>query len=148
MKKSERRSVIPEDFKVSDQIRRWAIEHEMPNPDLHLEAFIDSSRSKGTLFADFDAGFRTWLRNQKKWYPNSPESRPYKPPLQAPRKPQVEVSFPEEEKTKPEDLKVMMAQLDEVLSKVGNGGVPKPTTDEAERRQKLLEQARKLGVKL
>ena len=144
MKTTKNRSLIPEDFKVSEQIRRWAIENEMPDPAVHLEAFIDSSRAKGTLFADFDAGFRTWLRNQKSWYPGRPENRP----LRAPTKPQERTSFPEEEKTTPEDLKVMKAQLDEILGKVGGEAAPTMTKDEWERKQKLFEQARNLGVKL
>lgn len=145
-KKTLKGTTIDPDFKVSDRIRELAVKNGWPDPDQQVDEFVDHHLRDGSLYSDWEAAFRTWLRNAKRWGKSVPIQ-----PLQAPRKPQVKTSFPEEEKTKPEDLKVMMAQLDEVLSKVGNGGVPTgdpETGTAAERKQKLLEQARKLGVKL
>lgn len=147
MKKSTtNRTKIDPNFKVSEGIRIWVGINQMPDPDQQLEAFIDHHAALGNLMADWDAAFRTWLRNAKKWgIAVTKVAPPSKQPIPAP----VRAEFPPEEKTNPEDLKIMMGQLNEILSKVGNGpATSKPTQDEAERKQKLLEQARKLGVKI
>ncbi len=60
----------------------WAIPYALQSnqvrftPDrteAEVEAFLDKAASKGWGFACWDAGFRTWLRNARKWDPNAPE---------------------------------------------------------------------------
>ena len=58
-----KRSRIPEDFEVSDRIVHLALENGWPDPDTELDAFKDYHLAKGSLMADWEAAFRTWLRN-------------------------------------------------------------------------------------
>jgi hypothetical protein len=59
-----RRSQIPEDFQVTDRHRTWCIEQGIrADPDTEREKFVNHHRSKGTLFADHGAAFRTWMGN-------------------------------------------------------------------------------------
>lgn len=63
----KRKVQYPETFEVSDEVREWAREKGMPDPDSQLEAFRDHHTSKASRFIDWQAAFRTWLRNQKRW---------------------------------------------------------------------------------
>ncbi|MGA8147248.1 MAG: hypothetical protein WB870_06670 [Gallionellaceae bacterium] len=59
---------IPADFKVTDKHREWATANEMPDPDSLIDEFRDFWMAKagqnGTKL-DWDATFRTWMRNAK-----------------------------------------------------------------------------------
>ncbi len=66
-KVSSKRTTIPNNFMVSDLIRQWATEKFMPSPNESVDAFLDHHRSKGSMFVDWEAAFRTWLRNAKKF---------------------------------------------------------------------------------
>ena len=57
---------ITEDFEVTSKMRQWAAERSMPSPDRELEAFIDYHQAHGSTMKDWQAAFRTWLRNSKK----------------------------------------------------------------------------------
>ena len=61
-------SRIPDDFKVTDKHRLWAEANRMPSPDSLIDGFIDFWKAKagqnGTK-VDWDATFRTWMRNTK-----------------------------------------------------------------------------------
>src|SRR3990167_8356991 len=76
--KSKRATQLPEDFSVSDSIQAWAKDHGLPAPNTELEAFRDYHVSKASTFKDWDAAFRTWLRNGKRFAGNG------KPPLLLP----------------------------------------------------------------
>lgn len=58
-------------FDVSDTLREWA-SRECPNADLKAETdkFLDYHRAKGNAFRDWDAAWRTWLRNSVKYNGN------------------------------------------------------------------------------
>lgn len=66
---------IPDDFAVSEGIREWAREKDLPDPDGEIEQFRDHHSAKGTTMLDWDAAFRTWLRNAKKWAKPSPNGQ-------------------------------------------------------------------------
>lgn len=61
------KSPYPEDFKISDQLREWCVKQRAPNPDRELEAFRDFHIAKGSRFHDWNAAFRTWIRNSFKF---------------------------------------------------------------------------------
>ncbi len=64
----KRATRIPEDFRVTEAHRQFAIENDLPSPDSQLGAFVDYWRgvpgSRG-LKLDWDATFRNWLRKIK-----------------------------------------------------------------------------------
>lgn len=59
---------LPEDFGITDPMRQWASE-KTPGVDLfgELEQFVDYHRGKGTTAKDWEATWRTWMRNAQKW---------------------------------------------------------------------------------
>jgi len=63
MKQTTRRTLIPEDFEVSDRIMDLVAERGWPNPYAELHKFKDYHIAHGTLMADWEAAFRTWLNN-------------------------------------------------------------------------------------
>jgi hypothetical protein len=58
-----KRSRIPEDFEVSDRIVHLALKNGWPEPESELDAFKDYHLARGSLMVDWEAAFRTWLRN-------------------------------------------------------------------------------------
>jgi len=64
----------PDDWKPDDKHRELAEQLELVI-DRELEQFIDYHDSKGSTFKDWDAAFRTWLRNAAKW--GSSKRNPY-----------------------------------------------------------------------
>ena len=65
-----RKHTYPSDFAVSEEMREWAKKEQTPNPDLQLEAFRDHHIAKASLFVDWEAALRTWLRNAKRFGAN------------------------------------------------------------------------------
>jgi len=63
----KRRIPIPKDFKISDRIKTLATENDWPDPVGQLDRFKDHHAKKGDLFVDWEAAFRTWLRNGKEF---------------------------------------------------------------------------------
>ena len=63
----EKRTHVSPDFKVSERIAELAKEHGWPNPTMECEQFVDYHLAHGTLMLDWEAAFRTWLRNAKKF---------------------------------------------------------------------------------
>jgi hypothetical protein len=59
---------IPDGFEPSDEIRNSFAE-KFAGLDYKetIEAFVDHHVAKGSTFKDWDAAFRTWCRNAKKW---------------------------------------------------------------------------------
>ena len=59
---------IPSGFKVSEEVRQFAQENHLPDPDLHIAEFIDYwtaiAGSRG-IKLNWDATFRNWLRRAK-----------------------------------------------------------------------------------
>jgi hypothetical protein len=65
-KKAKRPFVIPEDWAPRPQELAKAREMGIDGEN-EAESFRDWHTSKGTQYVDWDATFRTWLRNHKKW---------------------------------------------------------------------------------
>lgn len=61
------REQIPHDFRVTKLHRDYAKIHMLPNPDDCLLVFINHHQSKATLSANWDAEFRKWLVNEKRY---------------------------------------------------------------------------------
>jgi hypothetical protein len=61
MKQTARRTLIPEDFEVSDSIMDMVAERGWPDPRAELHKFKDHHIAQGTLMANWEAAFRTWL---------------------------------------------------------------------------------------
>ena len=64
--KKKSKSQLPDGFAVSEAVTKWGAENGI-DPTQHLEAFRDHHTAKASLFADWDAAFRTWLRNSKRF---------------------------------------------------------------------------------
>lgn len=64
--KSKRGLQLPDDFKPGENHKQMAAELQI---DLANEfaAFTDYHRSRGSVFKDWDAALRTWLRNARKF---------------------------------------------------------------------------------
>lgn len=58
--------MLPDDFQPNEAAQRLAAERGL---DLvaELAAFGDHHAAKGTMFKDWQAGFRTWLRNASRF---------------------------------------------------------------------------------
>ena len=56
----------PADFAADQTIKDLAVKNGWPDPDTELEAFRDYHVSKGSRFLDWNAAFRTWLRNGRR----------------------------------------------------------------------------------
>lgn len=61
----KRREVYPKDFSVSESIKNLARKNQWPDPLSEVEKFRDFHIARGSLMADWEAAFRTWLRNAK-----------------------------------------------------------------------------------
>ncbi len=61
MATTRQRTIIPEDFEVSDRIVELAKKNGWPDPYTQVEAFKDHHIANGTLMANWEAAFRTWL---------------------------------------------------------------------------------------
>ncbi len=63
MKHTSRRTLISEDFQVSQEIMELVAERNWPDPREQLQKFKDHHLAHGTLMFDWEAAFRTWLNN-------------------------------------------------------------------------------------
>jgi hypothetical protein len=66
---------LPTDWQPSDSHRAFAAENRL-NLDAEFEQFRDHHRAKGSTMKDWDAAFRTWLRNAVKWRKDAPAVAP------------------------------------------------------------------------
>lgn len=67
-KPSKRAKVeLPTGWKPSEAHRAYANQHGVVDLDLEADAFAAHHEAKGSLFADWDAAFRTWLSNRVRW---------------------------------------------------------------------------------
>jgi hypothetical protein len=81
--KKRRASQAPDRFPLTPTLREWA-KTEAPGIDLDLETknFLDHHRAKGSLFKDWTASWRTWMRNAATKY--APRHLPAPVPVAAP----------------------------------------------------------------
>ena len=58
-------TLVPAHFDVTEDMTAWAEGHGLPRLDVQLETdqFLDRHRAKGTVFKDWAAAWRTWMRN-------------------------------------------------------------------------------------
>lgn len=73
------RTRLPPDFSISDRMVVLAKEKGWPSPASEIEAFKDYHLAHGSLMADWEAAFRTWLRNCgrfNKQQPPKPQPEP------------------------------------------------------------------------
>lgn len=106
---------IDPDYKFNDQHRSLARSLGV-SADVELGAFTDYHKSKGSLFKDWDAAFRTWLRNAAKF--NAWKSPPQPQQTTAAHRPYTEpIRDKEQEKL---DAKKAMQRLEQ-LTRLKNG---------------------------
>jgi hypothetical protein len=84
--KPKRSRQLPEDWSPADGVLE-SFADKYPGLDFHdeVEAFRNHHLAKGSVMKDWDAAFRTWLRNAKRW--NSPKAgvAPKSPHVGGPR---------------------------------------------------------------
>lgn len=66
---------LPSDWQPNEGHRTFAAENRL-NLDAEAEQFADHHRAKGSTMKDWDAAFRTWLRNAVKWRKDAPAVAP------------------------------------------------------------------------
>ncbi len=59
------KSPLPENFGISDQVRKWAEQRHIARLDLHLEHFISTVRRNGYTYVDWDEALKVAIR--KDW---------------------------------------------------------------------------------
>ena len=69
-----KKSRMPPDFCVTDHHREWASDKGFRSPDLLFEAFRDHHTKLGSVFADWDAALRTWVRNDTEKFGNNKQT--------------------------------------------------------------------------
>lgn len=72
----EQRTRIPKNFEVSSKIIELASIRKWPDPHTECEQFVDYHLAHGTLMLDWEAAFRTWMRNAVR-YRNERAERSY-----------------------------------------------------------------------
>lgn len=61
-------TTIPDDFEITPEMRAWADKAvPMLDIDFELSRFIDRCLAKGTVYADWVAGWRTQMKNAVEW---------------------------------------------------------------------------------
>jgi Helix-turn-helix domain len=71
-----RASAAPETFPITKQMRAWAQAH-VPGVNVERETaqFLDYHRARGSVFKDWAAAWRTWMRNAAKFQPERARGR-------------------------------------------------------------------------
>lgn len=67
--KPKRSTQISENFTITDSLREWGERERFTMEQLQYQVpqFIDHHTSEGTTKKDWDAAFRTWMRNARQW---------------------------------------------------------------------------------
>jgi hypothetical protein len=66
-------SPMPEGFHLNEKSREFATKHGFLRCDFMFDQFKAHHRAKGSLFADWEAAWRTWVLNQVKFSGNAPQ---------------------------------------------------------------------------
>ena len=127
------RCLIAENFEVSPKVKELAKHYGWPDPDQQLDAFKDYHKARGTLMADWEAAFRTWLRNAKEWGKTKPQVKEPTRSKQFDRPPLTE-----------EQRAQNSAEIQKIVSELSAKKNAKPTKTEEERRAELKAQAARL----
>lgn len=70
---SRKRCSLPADFLLSDKMRLFALGKGLDPPRIidQFERFCDHHRSKGSLFVDWEAAWRTWVGRTSEFSPRN-----------------------------------------------------------------------------
>lgn len=65
----KRATAVPDIFPITESMAEWGREHapSVKDPAGETRQFLDHHRAKGTSMKDWQAGWRTWMRNAQKW---------------------------------------------------------------------------------
>jgi hypothetical protein len=74
-KPRKRRTTLPDDFAVTDDLRAWAAAKSFPfDLDRETEQFLEHHRAKGTLMLDWRAAWRKWMGKSAEYAAERPRS--------------------------------------------------------------------------
>ena len=62
-KPKTQKTTVPKNFGISDQVREWAISKNFGDIEQHLEYFTAKAAANGYKYADWDAAFKTAIRD-------------------------------------------------------------------------------------
>lgn len=62
-KPKTQKTTVPENFGINDQVREWAISKNFGDLEQHLEYFTAKAAANGYKYADWDAAFKTAIRD-------------------------------------------------------------------------------------
>ena len=72
----KRATQVPDDFAVTERLEQWGAAQEPPFAvsamRVEVPQFVDYYQAKGETRKDWDASFRTWMRNSRKWQRDKP----------------------------------------------------------------------------
>lgn len=62
-KPKTQKTTVPENFEISEQVRIWATSKNFGDLEQHLEYFVSKAAANGYKYADWDAAFKTAIRD-------------------------------------------------------------------------------------
>ena len=62
-KPEKRKTALPSDFSITDELRQWAAQHGINNIDAHLEPFIYKCKANGYKYVDWHSAFQNAVRD-------------------------------------------------------------------------------------
>ena len=75
-KPASRKTPLPNDFELSERVRRWAAEKSHGNLEQHFDNFVSACRKSGYTYADWDEALMDAVR--KNWARITPAAAPAK----------------------------------------------------------------------
>lgn len=74
-KPKTQKTTVPENFEISEKVRIWATSKNFGDLEQHLEYFVSKAAANGYKYADWDAAFKTairddWAKLRTPRYPN------------------------------------------------------------------------------
>lgn len=80
---SPRKQTLPENFGLSDAVRRWAQEHGYGDLDRHLQHFCGYARANGKTYADWDQALMNAIREDWARLRSGPQQQSLDVPLRS-----------------------------------------------------------------
>lgn len=71
----KRKCFIPDNFSISDNVKKWADEKGHKNLNAHLEYFINSAKAKGYKYVDWDRAFMNAISSNWAKIENKPTEK-------------------------------------------------------------------------
>lgn len=56
------KTLIPDDFSISERVKNWAIKNNHSSLEIHLESFVNKCKAKSYQYADWDSAFMEAIR--------------------------------------------------------------------------------------